>query len=331
LTVLVTWFIVARVGLGVDELRGVDVAAWLPAPVPFVTASLLLLAAYFLSAALWGRIVVDLGGPRLAIGDSIRLFMMANLGRYVPGKVWQIAGLAALARSRGVAPAIGTAAAVLGQGIALVAATAVGMGALSGAPAAYRTWAMVGGAVVMAAAVSAAMPPVFRRLADAWFRLARTEHPASLESVHGARWLALYGLNWVLYALSFWVLCISLGLDASPVPIASAFAASYVLGYLMIFAPAGLGPREGFLIALLTPYFGVGPSGVVAVIARLWTTAVELVPAGLFWAGWVSRTDPASSARRDLSAPTSDATGGEADPSATAIGREGGSGKGGES
>jgi hypothetical protein len=127
------------------------------------------------------------------------------------------------------------------------------------------------------------------------------------------------------------VLCISLGLDASPVPIASAFAASYVLGYLMIFAPAGLGPREGFLIALLTPYFGVGPSGVVAVIARLWTTAVELVPAGLFWAGWVSRTDPASSARRDLSAPTSDATGGEADPSATAIGREGGSGKGGES
>jgi hypothetical protein len=67
------------------------------------------------------------------------------------------------------------------------------------------------------------------------------------------------------------------------VPVASAFAASYVLGYAMIFAPAGLGPREGFLIAFLTPHVGAASAGVLAVVARLWTTLVELVPAGALW------------------------------------------------
>ena len=140
LTVLVTWFIVDRVGLGLGELRGLEPSAWLPAPAPFLAASLLLLAAYFLSAALWGRIVHDLGGPKIPVGESIQLFMIANLGRYVPGKVWQIAGLAALAKSRGVPATTGTGAAVLGQGIALVAASAIGMGALMTGPEPYRTW-----------------------------------------------------------------------------------------------------------------------------------------------------------------------------------------------
>jgi hypothetical protein len=73
------------------------------------------------------------------------------------------------------------------------------------------------------------------------------------------------------------------------VPVASAFAAAYVLGYAMIFAPAGLGPREGFLIAFLTPHVGAASAGVIAVVARLWTTVVELLPAGAFWLAHLAR------------------------------------------
>ncbi len=295
LTVVVTWFIVDRVGLGLDELRGLDPATWIPKPLPFLAASGLLLGAYFLSAALWGRIVRDLGGPRLAVGSSIQLFMIANLGRYVPGKLWQIAGLAALGRSRGIAPATGAAAAVLGQGIALVAASAIGMGALLTGPEPYRTGGIVGGALIGGLMALGAFPPVFRALAGGWFRITRTEAPAGLGSVHGLRWLGLYLLNWALYAISFWVLALSLGLAADPVPIASAFAAAYVLGYLMVFAPAGLGPREGFLIAFLTPHFGVASSGAVALVARLWTTVVELVPAAIFWSRHLASSRPLTS------------------------------------
>jgi uncharacterized membrane protein YbhN (UPF0104 family) len=116
-----------------------------------------------------------------------------------------------------------------------------------------------------------------------WFRLARTTARPDLDGVHTLRWLTLYTINWTLYAASFWVLAHSLGFGGSPIPVASAFAAAYVLGYAMVFAPAGLGPREGFLIVFLTPHLGAVASGVVAIVARVWTTLVEVVPAGVFW------------------------------------------------
>ena len=277
-----------RVGLGVDQLAAIPAEAWLPTPLLLGAASLLLLGGYVLSGALWGRIVRDLGGPPVAAPDAVRIFMIANLGRYVPGKVWQIAGLAALGRSRGVPATTGAAAAVLGQGIALVAAGGIGAIAFLSGPEQYRPAGIVGLAAVGALIVVCAVPGLYRRLATAWLRLARTEAPETLSGSQPLVWLAAYGVNWVIYATAFWVLCLSLGVDAAPVAIASAFAAAYVLGYAMIFAPAGLGPREGFLIAFLSPHFGVATSGVVAVVARIWTTLVEVVPAALFWARFVS-------------------------------------------
>jgi hypothetical protein len=88
--------------------------------------------------------------------------------------------------------------------------------------------------------------------------------------------------------VAFWALTVSLGLGGDILPVASAFAAAYLLGYAMIFAPAGLGPREGFLILFLTPHLGATSSGVIAVASRVWITSVELVPAGIFWMRHVS-------------------------------------------
>lgn len=283
LTVAVTWLIVDRVGLGFDALARQDPSAWLPDPALLVGASLLLVAAYFFSAWLWGLLVRDLGGPRIPAADAVRLFMIANLGRYIPGKVWQIAGLAALAKGRGVPPATATGAAILGQGIALVAASAVGTGAILASPEPYHRWGLVGAVIIGAVVVLLAIPPVFRALARGWFRITRTAADRLPSPAHGLRWLTLYTANWLLYAFAFWVLARSLGLDGSLVSVGSAFAAAYVLGYVMVFAPAGLGPREGFIIVFLTPHLGAAPSGVLAVVARLWTTVVELIPAGVFW------------------------------------------------
>lgn len=276
-------------GLSLDALAGLEAEAWLPRPVPFALATVLLLAAYFVSAAIWGVMVRDLGGPTIPALEAVRLFMIANLGRYVPGKVWQLAGLAMLAKGRGVPAATATGSAVLGHGIALVAASTLGMGALLAAPEPYPRWGIAGSLAIGVLIVVVSVPSTFARIAGLWFRISRTQPPSAFGSLHGLRWLVLYLVNWVMYVTAFWVLCRSLGADASPIPVASAFAAAYVLGYLMVFAPAGLGPREGFLIMFLTPHLGAALSGVVAVVARLWMTLVELVPAGLFWMRHVVR------------------------------------------
>jgi glycosyltransferase 2 family protein len=288
ITVLVTWFILDRVGLDMDTLRAMDLSALRPNLMLLAAASALLLASYFFSAALWGRIVVDLGGPPIPLWVTIRLFMIANLGRYVPGKLWQIAGLAAMAKHQGIPAPTAVAAAVLGQGIALAAALTVGLGALLGGPEAYRQWG-IPAAVIMAVGIGlAAVPAIFQRIVALWFRVARTDAPAELTSIHGLRWLVLYFVNWVAYALSFWLLLVSFGASAPLMPAASAFAAAYVLGYLFIMAPAGAGVREGFLIAFLTPHIGIASAGTIAVVARIWTTIVEVIPATVFWLWHVS-------------------------------------------
>ncbi len=283
LTVLVTWFVVDQTGLNLRALGKLDLSSWVPDARVLVASVLVLALGYGVSAALWGRIVADLGGPRLSVVDSVRLFMIANLGRYVPGKVWQIAGLAALARRKGVPAATATGAAVLGQGISLVAATGVGLVALLAGPPGWRRWGWVGVGAIGLVVVLTAIPAVFRAGAGLWFRLVRQEVPPGLRSVHGLQWLALYGVAWVIYAVAFWMLAASFGRGADPALVGSAFAAAYVVGYIAIFAPAGAGVREVSLVALLAPSMGPAPAGVLAVIARIWTTVVELVPAAGFW------------------------------------------------
>lgn len=282
-TAVVTWFIVDQAGLSLAQLRGVDMTAWDPSWGLFFVSCSVLLMGYLGSGYLWGRIVRGLGGPSLPAPVSIRLFMVANLGRYVPGKVWQIAGLVAMARRRGVSAATATAAAVLSQGIGLASATVIGLWSLwTVADGEAWRWALP--AVVLGGLAVGLAPPVFQAVLALWFRLARTEKPEGVRSGNAIEWLALGLGTWVAYSGAFFLLVASLGLDARLVPSASAFAAAYVLGYVMVFAPAGLGVREGFLVALMAPQVGAGVAGAVAVIARLWTTVIEVVPSGVFWA-----------------------------------------------
>jgi uncharacterized membrane protein YbhN (UPF0104 family) len=172
----------------------------------------------------------------------------------------------------------------MGQGAALVGASLIGTTALLSQPD-YRTlgiWALVG---MGAGLVVASLPPVLRRVTRLWFRLARQDPPPGGEPGPGfaLRWVALYTVNWGIYALSFWILVKSFDLAGGPAQVGPAFAAAYVIGYVAIFALAGLGVRESFLILFLSPFMGAAAAGAVAVIARLWTTAVEVIPAGAFW------------------------------------------------
>ncbi len=278
-----TWLIVSRLGPGVEELRALGPDTWRLKPVPLTASVLALLGGYFMSAAIWGRIVTDLGGPSLPPRITVPLFMVANLGRYLPGKLWQIAGLAALARRHGISVATATAAAVIAHGTGLLAATALGAVALLGSPDPYPRWGTFALVGLAAGLVVAMVPSVYGRVLGAWFRLARAEEPGGLAPRQGIRWLLLALGSWLIYALAFGLMVSGLGLSVAPWVAGSAFAAAYVLGYLMIFAPAGLGPREGFLILFLTPHVGGGAAGLAAVAARVWTTGVEVVPAGLFW------------------------------------------------
>lgn len=285
LTVVVTWFIVNRVGVTADDVAALD-SRWLrPAWGLLGLASGVLAAGFFFSAALWGRMVRELGGPRLSVAEAASIYFTSNLGRYVPGKVWQLAGLTYLSRRAGVPASLAAGSGVLAQATSLAGATVIGSWALLDHPGVASGWGRWAAGGILVAVAAATLPPVFRRIADLWLRVGGDEVSSAEVGVgpgFGPRWVLLFAANWVVYAGAFWLMALSFGVEGSALALGPAFAASYVLGYAMIFAPAGLGVREGFLIAFLQPVAGPGPATATAVLARFWMTAVELLPAIVF-------------------------------------------------
>ncbi len=211
------------------------------------------------------------------------IFFIANLGRYVPGKIWQLAGLTYLAGRQGVSLPVASSAAILGQILSLGAAAAVAAAALllnaaAGIPRELIPWAAALGALVL---LVVGVPPVLRGLLRVAFRLGKG--PAALPSLDpwfGLRWLGLYLPAWIGYGVAFGLLWAAF----PPLPAVSwtmamgGFAGAYFIGYAAIFAPAGVGVREGTLALLLAPWTGAAQATVLAVIARIWMTVAELVP-----------------------------------------------------
>jgi uncharacterized membrane protein YbhN (UPF0104 family) len=98
--------------------------------------------------------------------------------------------------------------------------------------------------------------------------------------------MGLYALGWILQGLAFWTLVRGLGWDITLLEGVPAYAGAYVAGYVALFAPAGLGVRESMLVLFLGPMLGAG-AAVAALVARLWTTFVELVPALVLAKGYL--------------------------------------------
>jgi len=75
--------------------------------------------------------------------------------------------------------------------------------------------------------------------------------------------------------------------DPGPLTMAGIYSAAYVAGYVVLFAPGGLVVREGAMAALLAATAGVPVSvgAAVAILARLWATASELLGVSIVW-GW---------------------------------------------
>lgn len=294
LTLLVTWFIVKGVAPAWSEVEAVRTSGWTLSG-GWVAASLgLLLLAYLYSAALWGWMVRELGGPEVGVLASVRLFFTANLGRYLPGKVWPLVGVAALAQREGVRPSTATLAALLGQAFSLGGSLLVG-GALLGAGAGIPWlggvgwWGWIGVGLFL---LTLTYPPLLGWLTSWGLRLFKAPALKGFrpDPAFGIRWTTLYALSWALQGLAFWVLAQGMGLPLPVLGGVGAYALAYLLGYLAVFAPAGLGVREGFLIRFLEPTLGMH-AWALALVARLWATAAELLPAAVL-AGGYWRAEP---------------------------------------
>ncbi len=303
LTLAVTYFLFRSLRLSWSEIAALEPGEWRPRPLPLAASFALLLSVFGYLVGLWARMVSSLGGPGLSLAQAFRIFFVANLGRYVPGKVWQLAGLTYLAGKRGVSFPVASSAAILGQVYSLGAAACVAALGLAVQPMTGLPQGLLPGALALAGlvVVLTTIPPVLRFILLLAFRLGRSaEPPPEVDSWFGLRWLGLYLPGWLGYGVAFGLLWASFpalaGVSWSAA--VGSFAAAYFLGYAALFAPAGVDIREGALSVLLAPWLGGAPAAVLAVMARLWITVGELMPvAWMVVSGGIRRVRRASETR----------------------------------
>jgi hypothetical protein len=97
--------------------------------------------------------------------------------------------------------------------------------------------------------------------------------------------LAVYTLNWALFALAF----SALGQAILPTPLTmeqllalmGAFLVSWNIGVFVFFLPAGLGVREVTIVVLLGSLFPPGWPATLALVSRIWVLVGELVCFGV--------------------------------------------------
>lgn len=298
LAIAITWLILRGAELTLAEAWEIVEWSVVRPNVPFLALSVaLLLVAFAIPAALWSRVLVAFGEKPVPVVQGTAMLLVANLGRYVPGKVVQVAGLAVLARRAGMSGVRATGAAIVAQILNLIGA------AILGGWVAYQMNDSNGAAGLAVGFGAVLALGVFLYLGGAevllrWI-LKRVGHSGELPGAVGRRLLLLvpgYMLNWLVFGAAFASLATGLGLPVPVVFATTAFAAAYFAGYIS-FLPAGIGVREGSLVFLLTPLLGPGPSVVLAALQRVWITVAELAAAA--GGAWLLRGSGSVEAEND--------------------------------
>ncbi|MFO7675274.1 MAG: YbhN family protein [bacterium] len=221
-------------------------------------------------------------GARLSLLDSVAILCVSQMGKYVPGKVWFALGRIYLARRRGVPEAATAVSAVMETGFALLSAILLfGVSLLLMPPGQVpgRAWLAF---VLVPPCLVAIWPPVLSRLIN-WL-LARLKQPRVEISLALGETLAIVGLYilmWLAQGIGFYLLVNSFyRLTPARLPvIVGGYALAWILGFVSLVTPAGLGVREGILTFALRFVMPEPIAIIAALLGRVWITLAEVLAA----------------------------------------------------
>jgi uncharacterized membrane protein YbhN (UPF0104 family) len=229
---------------------------------PSIAGAFLLTGAGVLATGfVWLLILERLGADTRP--QWMAIFFQSQLAKYIPGTLWQYAGRLTLARGRGLptrtvarSMPIELGASIAGAGLASLLLLGV--------------WG-IPVAVAAAGGCFAAMA----RTRSAATKLSRNLSAAALAA-------PLYAAVWVIVGSAFWLTASAiLSVPVRQLPFyIGAFAAAWIVGVVAIYAPGGLGVREGVLVGLLHSRLGSADALVVAAASRLMLTVVDILFAG---------------------------------------------------
>lgn|GEM_PF-1228224 len=257
-------------------------------PLPIVAAIGLWLVAFLFRAWLWGEMMRRTGYPVGHVAGA-RVFLASHLGRFLPGKIWSVAGAGIFGKEHGL-PARASAVSMtifliiyymMGSLVALLVIWRLGQAQVLVAVAIG-----VGGVGALGLLMSPLFPKLLRWIGRKFNRdMSELKLPSP-----GMLAVVALGLAavWLLAGLGFAVMIRGVvPPDSGGVPLVvgvGTYASALVAGFAALFAPAGLGVREAVMLSLLKPSIGAAVAGLATLTSRLIITSMELLLS--LWGAW---------------------------------------------
>ncbi|WP_425714596.1 lysylphosphatidylglycerol synthase domain-containing protein [Georgenia sp. Z1344] len=274
-------FLVAAIGaavLAVANQWDIVVDSLSQMPWWIVVVGLLVSVLYVVATMLsWREVLIDLGS-RLGLAPAARLFFVSQVGKYLPGGVWNIVAAAEMGKDIDIPRRRSVSGMVVSLLVSIVTGLALAAGAVAFDPAVrsevgWVVWFLPVFVVVL-------LPPVLNRILGVALKLIRRpplEHPLSARGVLRASSWAIVG--WLLAGLQVWLIATAVGLDPTLGTFAravSGYALAWVVGFLVVIVPAGVGVRESILGIMLAGLLSGGGVLVTILMSRVLLTVVDL-------------------------------------------------------
>ena len=250
------------------------------------------LMTYAVLIATW-RAVVQQWGDRLSFLDASRIWTVSGLTRYLPGKLWQIPMMAAMATRSNISPVAAAGAAVIGTVVNIAAGFVIALALSPSLLERIRPGASGIGVLLLVVSVAGLgalpwlVPPLAARVTGRSLDAGALPMRAILVALAGNL------VAWTMYGIAFRIL--ATGVIGSTLGVWSdwiaVYAISYVLGYIALIFPAGIGVREGAMISALGAAGLADPAQatLLAVTSRVWLTILEIAPGLVFLASGAFR------------------------------------------
>jgi uncharacterized membrane protein YbhN (UPF0104 family) len=229
----------------------------------------------------WRALLAEEGHP-LGVLDAGRVFLVGQLGKYLPGSVWSVVVQMELANRLGVPRARTFTATLCWIGLSLSSALTVGLVGLPVIADAKTPilWVLVG---LLPIALACSHPKALTRIVDLLLKLLRKPPLPHVFTWRGV--LQAFGwllVTWLCYGWHLWLLANSLGAPGISgfARCLGGFALALGAGVIFIVAPSGAGAREALIVAALAGVMTEGRALGVAVVSRMLFTVVDVLLAG---------------------------------------------------
>jgi glycosyltransferase 2 family protein len=253
-------------------------------PASLVLALVFTVLNILLSAGAWRSVLGDLGST-LSTRATGHVFLVGQLGKYLPGSLWHVVAQVELAADHGVSRRRSASATVVHVVIVFTTALLLGVSGFALVPdllPGSYSWL----ALAILPLLVLLWPPVLNRVLARVLAAAKRpplEHTIS----HAGAWrtTAWAFASWLAVGLQTLVLVSRVGdIPLSPrlvVLSVTAFALAWCVGFVTFISPAGAGAREAALVLMLSAVMSPGRALLVAVVSRVLMSVADLGLAGL--------------------------------------------------